>query len=203
MSEIAAERDEVLSPGDLILARREDLANAWEKHLASIAGTSGVAGGVGGPASHDLLSILTEASSKSAEFSEDLSEVLVSQLDIFNIGLADLYAQIEALKNAFQTVFGETENRNIAAAARIALDRAAYELIRRRAALHEQAMEFGPIGVAELDASGEELPRMPIPPCRGYWDRPPDIWLLCSRRAIAHTWNGRSIPRRKEPGRSR
>ena len=157
MSEIAAERDKVLSSGDLIQGRREELANAWEKHLASIAGTSGVAGGLAGPASHDLLSIVAEAASKSAEFTENQSEVLISQLENSNIGLADLYAQIEALKNAFQTVFGETENRNIAATARIALDRAAYELIRRKAALHEQAVEFGPIGVAELDASGEIL----------------------------------------------
>ncbi len=157
MSEIAAEREEVLSPGDLIQARREELANAWEKHLAGIVGTSSFGGGRAGPASHDLLSMVAEAASKSAEFTDSQSEALVSQLESSGIGLADLYAQIEALKNAFQTVFGETENRYLAATERIVLDRAAYELIRRKAALHEQAMELGPIGVAELDASGEIL----------------------------------------------
>jgi PAS domain S-box-containing protein len=159
MTELSAEPETVLSLGDLIQSRREELADAWERHLAAIAGTVGIgAGGLAGRAAHDLLfSILAEASGDSIEFTESQAEALVSQLEKANIGLADLYAQIEALKNAFQTVFGETEERNIAATARIALDRTTYQLIRRKAARHEQAMELGPIGIAELDASGDIL----------------------------------------------
>ncbi len=154
MSGISTEQETGLSLGDLIQARRGELADAWEKHLAGIQGTVGVTGGVTPSTSHDLLSLLAEASGNSIEFTESQAEALVTQLENSNIGLADLYAQIEALKDALQTVFGETGERNIAATAGIALARAAYQLIRRKAALEEQAMEYGPVGVAELDASG-------------------------------------------------